>query len=183
MRGGRITRLMLLQSGLVALGLSVAAPELQAQAHEVRQGPYVLRSSAVATQHFDAATARNHGIEPAPNRAVLNVTVLQERGGVPHNARGEVSATASDLAGRKRAITMRPVSGNDRVSYIGAFEFLPREVLRMEIVATPEGSGRSLTLSYEERMWAPERVMLRRSAGASGSLPSLVRQALRLAMS
>lgn len=138
-----------------ALALSAPTNEALAQAHEARQGPYVLRSSAVATQQFDAAAARRHGIEPAPNRAVLNITVLREQGQTLRNVPASISATASDLTGRKREITMRPVTENEMVSYIGAFDFLPRQVVRMEIEATPRGAERPLRLSYEERMWVP----------------------------
>ncbi|MEO5661499.1 MAG: hypothetical protein ABIQ90_17150, partial [Polaromonas sp.] len=65
---------------IAALALAASTANSQAQVHETRQGDYLLRSSTVASDRIDSATARRHGIEPAASRAVLNVLVLR-RGG------------------------------------------------------------------------------------------------------
>ena len=80
--------------GAVLLAASVGA---QAQAHEKRVGEYVLRSSTVATQTFDEATARAHGIDPAPTRAVINVTVSRKSAKGRQNVRADVAVSAAKL--------------------------------------------------------------------------------------
>jgi len=140
----------------VALVLSLGWVQLAwAQAHESPSGPFVLRSSAVASESVSASTAKAHGIDPAPTRAILNVVLEETSGNGKTNVRATVNASAADLTGSKRSIAMRPAVDNGKVSYIGTFDFLPREVLDFRIVATPEAGGDPITLTYRDRMWVP----------------------------
>lgn len=126
--------------------------EAWAQSHEQRTGDYVLRSSVVASNLLPAEAARENGIEPAPNRAVLNAVVLREAGGRSVNVPAEITATAFDLNGRPRSIRMQAAVDNGMVSYIGTFDFLPREVLDFRVVASPASGGPTITLAYRDRM-------------------------------
>jgi Domain of unknown function (DUF4426) len=139
-------------SGAVLLAASVGA---QAQAHEKRVGEYVLRSSTVATQTFDEATARAHGIDPAPTRAVINVTVSRKSAKGRQNVRADVAVSAASLTGRQHVIDMRPIVENGMVSYLGTFDFVPREVLDFTVVARPEQGDRRIKLVFRDRMWVP----------------------------
>jgi hypothetical protein len=137
----------------VALALSCAVVQALAQPHTEHAGAYVLRSSTAPTASLSAAAARAQGITPSPRRAVLNVVVRREDGRADANVRAQVTATATDPAGVRRSIEMRPAIANDMVSYIGAFDFVPRQVLEFEIVAVPEGAGgKPITLRYRDRM-------------------------------
>jgi hypothetical protein len=51
---------------------------------------------------------------------------------------------------------MKEVRTKDRVSYMGTYDFLPREVVDFEVVATPlrPEKSRPLSLKYRDRMWA-----------------------------
>lgn len=140
----------------LALALSMLAPSASAQAHQVQRGDLVLRSSSVASDRIDATTAKRHGIEPSPRRAVLNVVVLSAGHGGRKTFPAQVSASTRSLAGVRQEIEMREVRENDRVSYVGSYQFAPREVLDFEIRAVPTASDRQspLTLRYRERMWS-----------------------------
>ena len=138
-----------------AMVLACAACAVAAQPREVSRGDLVLRSSTVASERIDPATASRHGIEPAPNRAVLNVVLL--RGPKREAIAADVTALTRTLAGVRREIALKEVRENDRVSYVGSYEFLPKEVIDVEITARPlqPDQSRPLTLSYRERMWQP----------------------------
>jgi len=84
---------------------------------------------------------------------VLNVVLL--RGPKRDTVAADVTAMSRNLAGVRRTIDLKEVRENDRVSYVGSYEFLPKEVLDFEITAKPLGpqEARPLTLSYQERMW------------------------------
>jgi hypothetical protein len=84
---------------LCSAALAFAWLEALAQAHEKRAGAYVLRSSTVASQTLNEATARAHGVDPEPTRAVLDVTVLRDSGGVLQNVRADARASAVDHQG------------------------------------------------------------------------------------
>ena len=135
--------------------LTLALPSL-AQTHEVRAGDLTLRSSTVSSERIDPATAARHGIEPAPGTAVLNVVVL--RGSAGETVPAEVSATARSLAGVRQEIGLREVRENGRISYLGSYDVLPREVIDLEVKARPlqAENSRALVLRWRERMWALE---------------------------
>ena len=140
----------------MGLLLAVSASWAAAQSHEVRVGDIVLRSSTVASDRIDPATASRHGIEPSPHRGVLNVVVLSDEGKAQKTLLAKVSAFTRNLAGVRTDIDLREVKENDRVSYMGTYEFAPREVLDFRIEARPAGiqMKEPLTLEYRERMWA-----------------------------
>jgi Domain of unknown function (DUF4426) len=125
-----------------------------AQVQEARQGDLLLRSSTVASDRIDPATASAHGIDPSPTRGVLNVVVLNERDG--QTLKAQVKATSVNLAGVTQDIPMREVRAEGRVAYMGSYEFLPREVVDFEIHAQPlkPADAPPLVLRYRERMWA-----------------------------
>lgn len=138
-----------------AVLLAVAQPAL-AQSHEVRRGDLTLRSSIVSSERIDPATAARHGIEPSPGTAVLNVVLL--RGNARETVPAEVSATARSLSGVRQEIGLREVRENGRVSYLGSYDVLPREVIDLEVKAKPLQAERppALVLRWRERMWAIE---------------------------
>lgn len=141
---------------IAALALAACAVSSHAQSHETRQGDYRLRSSTVASDRISPAAAAQHGIEPAASRAVLNVLVLRRSSGAEESpVAATVTASMQNLAGVRRDIALREVNENGRVSYIGSYEFLPREVIDFEVTAVPEGAQPAslLKLGYQEQMW------------------------------
>jgi hypothetical protein len=140
---------------IAALALAACTTSSQAQMHETCHGDHLLRSSTVASDRIDSVTAARHGIEPAPSRAVLNVLVLKRSGAADTPVAAVVTASMQNLAGVRRDISLREVRENGRVTYLGSYEFLPREVIDFQITAVPDGMqpGTMLKLSYRERMW------------------------------
>ncbi len=137
----------------IVLALSLASLHAQAEPRLERAGSYVLRSSTAPTKTISAEAARAEGIEPAPTRAVLNVVVRRKDKAAVENVRARVTASVTDPAGVRRAIEMRPAVADAMVSYIGAFDFVPSQVLEFEIVAVPDAPGaKPITLRYRDRM-------------------------------
>ncbi len=134
---------------MLLAGMAFAAA---AQPHEVSRDDLVLRSSTVASERIDPAAAARHGIERSPTRAVLNVVLL--RGPKRETIAAQVTASSRNLAGVRRQIDLKEVRENERVSYVGSYEFLPKEVIDFEITAKPlrPEQSRPLKLSYRERM-------------------------------
>ena len=139
----------------LALALTAGFACAHAQAHEKRVGAYVLRSSTVASESIDAATARAHGIDPEPTLGVINVTVSHVSGPVRQNVAADVSVTARSPTGRRSQIEMRPVVENGMISYLGTYRFVPREAFEFTVVARPPQPEKAITLVYRDRMWLP----------------------------
>lgn len=137
------------------LAATAAAPAtVLAQAHETTRGGYTLRSSTVSSTNLDPATARKHGIEPSPTRGVLNVLVLRKRGKGQRTVHADVHAGIRGLTGATRNVPMKEVEQNGYVSYMGVYDFAPREVLDFHVTARPQGrEATTLELKYRDRMW------------------------------
>lgn len=142
---------------IVALALATAAGLAPAQPHEATRGKLTLRSSTVASGMIDKATADRHGIEQAPDVGVLNVVLARSDKDRLLPVPARVTAEAWSLSGVRQRIEMREVSEQGRVSYMGTYDFLPREVIDFHITARPldAQSGPALSLTYRDRMWRP----------------------------
>jgi hypothetical protein len=137
---------------LASFALSAWSTSALGQQHAVRHADLEMHSTVVNSQSISAETAREHGIAPAHNVGVLNVVVLREIDGVQWPIRAAVSATRTTLSGVQRDIDLRPVEAEGRVSYLGSFEFVPREVLDFKVTARINPASPLLQLSYRERM-------------------------------
>ncbi len=127
----------------------------RAQAHEERLGEFALRSSVVNSEALPPSTAQANGIERSPRRAVVNVIVTRSRVVPNKTIPADVHVRTTTLAGRRRDVPMHEVISNGAVSYLGVFDFLPREVRDFTVTATPEGTRRTLQLHFRERLWKP----------------------------
>jgi hypothetical protein len=80
------------------------------------------------------------------------VVVLREIDDAQWPIAANVSATRTTLAGVQRDIALREVKAQGRVSYLGSFDFVPREVLDFEVTARIDPASPLLRLTFRERM-------------------------------
>ncbi|MDQ1834155.1 DUF4426 domain-containing protein [Massilia scottii] len=142
---------MHITSWIFALALLVLPATSWSQAHEQQFGAYTLHSSTVGSENLSPQTARKHGIERSPTRAVLNVTLSKDKQTIP----AQVDVSARSLTGQTRQIGMQETRTGNDVSYTGSYEFVHGEVLDFTIHATPRGSDKVLSMAYRERLWGP----------------------------
>lgn len=137
---------------LMAILLAASGPAWP-QAHVSKEGSFTLRASTVSSETLPESTANANGIERDPRRGVLNVSIHQEDGSRDRNVRADVHATVRNLTGQKRDILMREIDANGYVSYLGTYDFVRGEVVDFLIDAKPQGSDRTLGLTFRDRMW------------------------------
>lgn len=103
-------------------------------------GDYVVHFNALSTSHLAPSVTRQYGIERSKNRGMINIAVLNKvlgTAGKPVPA--EISATATNLTGQKRQITLREIQEDTAIYYIGEFPISHEEVLRFSINVQPKG--------------------------------------------
>ena len=137
---------------LVTIAWAFCVGAVQAQPHAVQHGAFTMRSSVVNSETIDEETAREHHITPGKHTAVLNVVVLRDIDGAQWPIAANVSATRTTLAGVRRDVALRQVEAQGRVSYVGSFDFVPREVLDFNVTARVDPASPLLRLSFRERM-------------------------------
>lgn len=123
-----------------------------AQPHVKQDRDYILRGSTVSAQALPEAMRNKYGIPSGPGKGVLNVTVQRKLGGEVRNVPARIDVKAHDLMGILTSVDLQQVSTQVMVSYLGIYDFLPREVLTFRILAWPEGSNSSIELTFTDRL-------------------------------
>ena len=123
-----------------------------AQPHVKEDGDYILWASTVSAQALPEAMRNKYGIPPGPGKGMLNVTVQRKLGGEVRNVPARIDVPAHDLMGIPTSVDLQQVSAQAMVSYLGVYDFLPREVLDFRILAWPQGSDSSIELAFTDRL-------------------------------
>lgn len=135
--------------------VSTADPEILTATESSRDiGDYTIHFNAITTDQLTAEVAANYGIARSRNRALLNVSVVQN---TPSNdvtsVRAEVTATATNLSAQLRNLSIREIADNDAVYYIAETAITNAETLVFTINVTPEGSDETETIRYMQQFF------------------------------
>ncbi len=93
-----------------------------------------------------------YGVTPKRNRGVISLRITRpdSRGGtLPVEAALQVSA--KDASGNTAVVTMRPVTVDESLIYVGEFDILNRESLTLDIAALPQGMEKPLELQLQRQ--------------------------------
>ena len=114
-------------------------------------GDHVVHFSAQSTDQLPPEVARAYNIVRSKNRAMLNVSVLQEsdRSAVVAN----VSVKTVNLTGQLKSVTMRQINEGDAIYYIGEVAIANRETLVFDISVTPDGSNQSSDVRFKREFF------------------------------
>lgn len=117
-------------------------------------GDYTVHVNAIATDELSPEVASAYGIARSQNRAMLNINVLhRQAGGGVTPARATVTASATNLTGQLRNLTIREINEGEGIYYIGETVITNAETLVFTIQVTPEGSTQSHTIRYMKQFF------------------------------
>ncbi|WP_242111267.1 DUF4426 domain-containing protein [Luteimonas aquatica] len=145
-----------------------AREQADAQAREeavVRAGDVLVRANAIPTSLLGEAVAREYGIARADNAVMLLVVVRRVAGDQETALPARVTASASDLLGKRQEIALREVrsglretrtgsesprqsdGGSTYLDYVGVATVIAPDTLRFDI-AVDAGDGRRARLQF-----------------------------------
>ncbi|MEL7310871.1 MAG: DUF4426 domain-containing protein [Pseudomonadota bacterium] len=101
-------------------------------------GDYTVFFNAISTDEVPAEVAQSVGVVRARNRALLNVSVIDNTNNTPIEA--DVQVAVSNLTGQLKKMTVRKVEQGDSIYYLGEVTVANRETLIFDISVTPDGS-------------------------------------------
>lgn len=141
---------MIIKRTLIALSLlglvaacggpneTAEVPEAEpAGASSAAIGDHVVHFSAQTTDQLPPEVARAYNIVRSPNRAMLNVSVLRAADNQPVEA--NVAVKTVNLTGQLKNVTMRQITEQDAIYYIGETPVANRETLIFDITVIPDG--------------------------------------------
>ena len=133
-------------------GDSANVPDAQpAGATNVDIGDHVVHFSALATDQLPPDVARLYGIVRSPERAMLNVSVLQEADNKAVTA--DVTVNVVNLTGQLKNVAMRPIFEGDAIYYIGVTRVANRETLVFAISVKPDGVNVASEVRFQRQFF------------------------------
>jgi Domain of unknown function (DUF4426) len=120
-------------------------------------GEYVLYFNALNTDQLSPDIAREYGIVRSKSRAMLNVSIHRKLdNGQTEAVRGAVSASAINLNGQLKTMTLREVPEDTAIYYIGELAITDGEVLIYTIDATPSNEPSRFTVRFKKQFFVEE---------------------------
>ncbi len=114
-------------------------------------GDHVVHFSAQLTDQLPPEIAKAYDIVRSKNRAMLNVSVLDEGTNKPVAA--DVSVKTVNLTGQLKNITMERIDDGDAIYYIGEVSVANRETLIFDISVTPDGVSESSDVRFKRQFY------------------------------
>ena len=143
-----------LSLGFALAGCGGAAPDHAAdsrtQAQEeasTRIGDMVVRANAIPTTMLGEAVAKQYGIARGDDSILLLVGVRLGPDSRATAVPARITATATDLLGKRQSIAMREVRSGEFVDYVGTASVIAPDTLRFDIDVLP-GHGPRMALQF-----------------------------------
>lgn len=120
-------------------------------------GEYVVYFNALNTDQLTPDIAREYGIVRSKSRAMLNVSIHRKNGnGATEAVTGTVTASATNLNGQFKSMTLREVREEAAIYYIGELAITDGEVLIYTVDATPNSEQSPFTLRFQKQFFVEE---------------------------
>lgn len=133
-------------------GQETTVPQAEpAEASFVDIGDHVVHFSAQSTDQLPPEVARAYNIVRSQNRAMLNVSVLEE--GTNKAVTADVAVKTVNLTGQLKNVTMRMIQEQDAIYYIGETPVANQEVLIFDISVTPDGAAEATDVRFKRQFY------------------------------
>ena len=127
-------------------------PEAQpAEASFVDIGNHIVHFSAQLTDQLPLNVAQAYNIERNPNRAMLNVSVLQE--GTNKAVTAKIAVETVNLTGQLKDVTMRRINEQEAIYYIGETDVRNQEFLIFDISIQPDGVDKASNVRFKRQFY------------------------------
>jgi hypothetical protein len=120
-------------------------------------GDYVVYFSSISTDQLTPDIAREYGIVRSTSRALLNVSIHRKLGaGSTEAVTGAVSASAINLNGQLKGLTLREIREEKAIYYVGELAVTDGEVLIYTVDVTPGNDPSRFTLRFKKQFFVAD---------------------------
>jgi len=133
-------------------GEQATVPEAEpAGASFVDIGDHIVHFSAQSTDQLPPEVARAYNIVRSQNRAMLNVSILEEGSNTPVTA--DVAVKTVNLTGQLKNVTMRMIQEQEAIYYIGETPVANQETLIFDISVRPDGVEKAADVRFKRQFY------------------------------
>ena len=120
-------------------------------------GDYVVYFNALNTDQLKPEIAREYQIVRSKSRAMLSVSIRREGDdGQTTAVTGAVAASAVNLTGQLKTMTLREIKEAEAIYYIGELAVTDGEVLIYTIDVTPSNDPSRFTLRFKKQFFVEQ---------------------------
>jgi hypothetical protein len=136
---------------------NTVADVLPATASSKDFGDYIVYFNSMNTDQLSDKIAADYGIVRSKNRALLNVSIHRKQPNAqPVAVEGTVTASAVNLMGQLKDMTLRKVPEGDAIYYIGELAVNDGEVVIYTVDITPANESERLTLRFQKQFFVED---------------------------
>ncbi|MBT8079945.1 MAG: DUF4426 domain-containing protein [Gammaproteobacteria bacterium] len=144
--------MLLLIAGCGGPGEDATVPEAQpAGATHANIGNHTVHFSAQSTDQLPPEVASAYNIVRSKQRAMLNVSVIDNRTNTPVTA--DVTVKTVNLTGQLKNVVMREIREQEAIYYIGETAVANRETLNFDISIVPAGEEDSASVRFQRQFY------------------------------
>ena len=133
---------------LMGLASSAAAE------NSTSSGGYTIHHNALKSDFLSPAVAKAYNIQRSKYRGLINISVIKDHPGTtgtPVQAKIVINAMA--LSGAPKQITLRKITEENAIYYIGEFPVIDREIVNFNLEVTPEGETRPINVRFSQQFY------------------------------
>ena len=120
-------------------------------------GDYIVYFNALNTDQLKPEVAREYNIVRSKSRAMLSVSIHRKgESGQTTAVTGAVSASAVNLTGQLKTMTLREIKEGEAIYYIGELAITDGEVLIYTIDVTPGNDPSRFTVRFKKQFFVEE---------------------------
>ena len=140
---------------VAACGSPPAPPRAEAQPPaELRTGDVTVRATTLPTLQLNDAMARAYGVQRDADSVLLVVGLRRGPQSSETSVAGTVSASASDLLGKRQQVALRVVDSGGYLDHVGVVRVSMPDTLRFRVEARPQAAPPA-TLEFHRDFFPP----------------------------
>lgn len=137
---------------ILSLGLWLPFYSYAEQAKDF--GKYHVHYNALETTFLSPKVANEYRIKRSRNRIMLNISVQEKKDkGIQKPVAASVWATATNLTGQLKQISIRPIHEGEVIYYIGELSVANKETLDFTVNVQPVNTKETYTLKFRQQFF------------------------------
>lgn len=123
--------------------------------HSKTFGQYIVHINALTTDQLPQEVARGYSISRSKNRAMINISVLQEQDNHRIPITATINIATKNLSSQLKNVSLREIKEDNPTSvyYIGELAVSHEEMLIFDLDIRPTGSEELLQVSYRQKFY------------------------------